>query len=159
MLWGEELLQRKKKKRKEDDAQDGETYHYYVYVLEANLAFQNGMVIPLLSEFLEFEQGDWENNKQDCENRAFKRFAKRLKDYFPKLPIMLLLEGLYPNGPIMACCLDNKWQFMIVLPDKSLPSVWEEYRSLMLQQPYHVHAQNWGVRHQRFRWVNQIEYY
>ncbi len=159
ILWSEKRLQRKKKKRKEDDAQGGETYHYYVYVLEANLAFQNGMVIPLLSEFLEFELGDWENNKQDCENRAFKRLTKRLKDYFPKLPIMLLLDGLYPNGPIMACCLENKWQFMIVLPDKSLPSVWEEYRRLMLQQPYHVHAQNWGIRHQRFRWVNQIEYY
>jgi len=159
VLWEEELLQRKKKKSKEDDEHDSLSYQYYVYVLEANLAFQNGMVVPLLSEFLEFEQGDKENNKQDCENRAFKRLAKRLKDYFPKLQIMLLLDGLYPNGPIMRCCLDNKWQFMIVLPDKSLSSVWEEYRSLMLQQPHHVHSQIWGIRHQRFRWVNQIVYY
>lgn len=159
LLWGEELLQRKKKKSKEEDAQDGVTYQYYVYVLEANLAFQNGMVIPLLSEFLEYEQGDKDNNKQDCENLAFKRLAKRLKDYFPKLQIMLLLDGLYPNGPIMSCCLENKWQFMIVLPDKSLPSVWEQYHSMMWQQPHHGYSQHWGIRHQQFRWVNQIEYY
>ena len=35
---------------------------YYVYVMEANLSFQNGMVIPLLSEFLKFEKGDINHN-------------------------------------------------------------------------------------------------
>ena len=58
------------------------------------------MVIPLLSEFLEYEHGDMENNKQDCEQRAFKRLAERLKTYFPRLPLLLLLDGLYANGPI-----------------------------------------------------------
>jgi hypothetical protein len=168
ILWCEHLLQRKKKKSKKEkqdisleaDEQSDDEYQYYVYVLEASLAFQNGMVIPLLSEFLEYEQGDMENNKQDCENRAFKRMAKRLKEYFPKLSIMLLLDGLYANGPIIECCLRNKWQFMIVLPDKSLPSVWEEYNSLRLlpQQSSQRYRQPWGGRHQSFQWVNQIEY-
>ena len=164
-LWCEQLLQRRIKKAKTsnnvDDGPEAEedTYQYYVYVLEANLAFQNGMVIPLLSEFLEYEQGDRENNKQDCEQRAFKRLAKRLKTYFPRLPIILLLDGLYANGPIMEQCQKNHWQFMIVLKNDSLSTVWEEYDSLLKLSPKNNAQMNWGVRKQTFKWVNNIEYY
>jgi len=43
---------------------------YYLYVMEANLAFRDGMRIPLMSEFLDYGQGDNEGEKQDCELRA-----------------------------------------------------------------------------------------
>ena len=76
----------------------------YLYVLEASLCFRNGMVIPLMSEFLEYESGDGEPRKQDCESKAFHRLAARIKQAFPRLPIVLLLDGLYPNGPIMERC-------------------------------------------------------
>ena len=35
---------------------------------------------------------------------ARKKLAERLKQYFPRLPVMLLLDGLYPNGPLMEQC-------------------------------------------------------
>ena len=184
VLWCEQLLQRKNKKGKSKgkdkdkdnsnptpdnkntdtetkekaEAEEQDNYQYYVYVLEANLSFQNGMVIPLLSEFLEYEHGDRENNKQDCEQRAFKRLAERLKTYFPRLPILLLLDGLYANGPIMAQCLQHHWQFMIVLKDESLSTVWEEFHSLLEYLPQNNYSRTWGTRRQQFQWVNQIEY-
>jgi hypothetical protein len=46
---------------------------------------------------------------------------KRLKQEFPKLPLTLLMDGLYANGPVMEVCRKNKWEFMIVLKDKSPP--------------------------------------
>ncbi|MBK7237642.1 MAG: hypothetical protein IPI02_19270 [Sterolibacteriaceae bacterium] len=46
-------------------------------------AFHNGMVIPLMSEFLDYQHGDTEQNKQDCELRAFHRLAERIKRPFP----------------------------------------------------------------------------
>src|ERR1700686_5430835 len=49
-----------------------------------------------------------------------------MKEYFPRLPILVLLDGLYPNGPVVELCRLYHWQFMIVLQDKSMPSVWEE---------------------------------
>ena len=49
---------------------------------------------------------------------------------FPRLPILVLLDGLYPNGPVMELCRLYHWQFMIVLQDDALPSVWEEVRGL-----------------------------
>ena len=36
----------------------------------------------------------------------------------------MLLDGLYPNGPLIALARQYQWQFMIVLPAKCLPLVW-----------------------------------
>lgn len=159
-LWDAECLERKvrSKKAEEDAEEQEEKKQYYVYVLEANLAFQNGMVIPLLSEVLSYTEGDDKKNKQDCEQRAFKRLAKRLKECFSHLPIMVLLDGLYPNGPVMELCRKNNWNFMIVLQDDSLPSVWEEIEKLKTLQRENRHRRTWADRKQLFRWVSDIDY-
>ena len=68
-LVSEQWLERKINKTENEQKQ------YYVYVLEANLALHNGIVIPLASEFLDYTQGDTDNNKQDCETKAFHRLA------------------------------------------------------------------------------------
>ena len=131
---------------------------YYVYVLEACLAFANGMVIPLMSEFLARSEGDGSTDTQDCEQKAFERLTARLKQRFPRLRVLLLLDGLYPNGPMMALCRRRRWQFMIVLQNSSLPSVWEEFEGLRQLQPENRRSQPWGNRRQHFVWVNEIEH-
>lgn len=140
-------------------------YQYYAYVLEAVLVFSNGMVLPFMSEFLENtpELEAIENDeewKQDCELKAFQRLAKRIKKRFPRLPITLLLDGLFANGPVIHLCQKNKWQFMIVLKDKSLPTVWEEVRGLMQldTQCENSSVRDWQDCRQQFQWVNGIEY-
>lgn len=150
-LWAEQRLQRIVGK--------DETRHpqYFVYVLEASLAFHSGLVIPLLSEFLEHARGDSEAQKQDCELRAFVRLSERLKASFPRLPILLLLDGLYANGPVMQRCRAYHWQFMIVLKDQDLSTVWQEFNALQALKPQGV-QQNWGKRRQHFTWVNDIDY-
>jgi hypothetical protein len=90
--------------------------------------------------------------------KAFYRLAARLQAYFPRLPMLLLLDGLYPNGPLMALCRQYGWQFMIVLPDKCLPSVWEEVEALKPRQAQNRNYQHWRGRQQRFWWVNDITY-
>jgi len=157
-LWDEHLLQRKTGPKVDPDSDEEQSYQYYVYVLEASLCFRNGMVIPLMSEFLAYETGDGEQRKPDCETKAFHRLAARIKKAFPRLPIMLLLDGLYPNGPIMERCRSYRWDFMIVLKDGSLPTVWEEYHSLRHEQEDNRIQQNWGERRQHFQWVNAIRY-
>jgi hypothetical protein len=153
--WDDECLARKVRSKKEADPAAEPEKTYYAYVLEANLAFANGMVIPLLSEVLSASQGDSQNNKQDCEQRAFRRLAQRLKQAFSHLPILILLDGLYANGPLMELCRQNNWDFMIVLQDGSLPSVWEEIEGLKKFQSANRCSQRWGNRHQQFWWVNE----
>ena len=60
----------------------------FVYLLGASLAFPNGLVIPLLSDFLEHASGDSEAQKQEGELHAFGRLSERLKTFFPRLPIL-----------------------------------------------------------------------
>lgn len=155
--WDERYLCRKRGK-------EGE-YQYYAYVLEAVLIFSNGMVLPLMSEFLEntteLERIESDEQwKQDSELKAFYRLAKRLKSEFPKLKLTLLLDGLYANGPVMETCLKNNWKFMIVLKDKSLPAVWQEVNGLIRLDTAeeHCHKRTWRRRKQTFRWANGIEY-
>ncbi len=45
-----------------------------------------------------------------------------------RLPIPLLLDGLYANGPVMQRGRGYHWQFMIVLGDQALSTVWQEVR-------------------------------
>jgi hypothetical protein len=153
VLWTEHCLER--------DVGKGDDTHmqYYVYVVEAGLAFAGGMTIPLMSEFLSYPQGDSGSTKQDCETKGFKRLAERLKREFSHLPIMLLLDGLYPTGPILELFRKNKWDYMIVLQDKSLPSVWEEYEGLKKLEEKNRFSTTWGDRRQSFTWINGIEYF
>ena len=132
---------------------------YYVYVLEANLVLSNGVSIPLMSEFLNYREGDNERDKQDCEQRGFFRLARRLKRAFPRLPIMLLLDGLFAGGPTMDRCRDYGWHFMIVLQDASLPQVWQECEGLSkLLEAEDRLKQRWADREQSFELFNQIDY-
>jgi hypothetical protein len=147
-LWDVSFQQRTVKKG------DSHVLQYYVYVVEANLVFHNGMSIPLLSEFLDYQEGDTDLQKQDCE-----RLTERLKKYFPKLRILLLLDGLYANGPIIEQAENLKMQYMIVLKDGSLPSVWEDANGLIKLLPKNQHTQIWGDREQHFWWANEIDYY
>ncbi|MEW6233679.1 MAG: transposase family protein [Chloroflexota bacterium] len=140
-------------------AEGSKRTQYYVYVLEANLMLANGISIPLMSEFLDYHKGDSEREKQDCEQRAFFRLAERLKAAFPRLPIMLLLDGLFATGPVMRCCRDYGWHFMIVLQDGSLPYVWQEYYGLKGYRTKEERlSQMWADRQQSFEWQNEIEY-
>ncbi len=151
-IWSEQCQERTVGK------EDQKRKQYYVYVLEASLAFQNGMTIPLMSEFLSYTEGDIERKKQDCEIKAFKRLARRLKSTFKRLPIILLLDGLYANGPVMEICHDYRWDYMIVLKDESLSTVWREYNALQGLEPQNLFKMKWGNRRQSFKWTNNIEY-
>lgn len=151
-IWSEECQERTVGK------DDKTKKQYYVYVLEASLSFHHGMTIPLMSEFLSYTEGDTDTQKQDCEIKAFKRLAIRLKSKFKRLPIMLLLDGLYANGPVMEICRKNHWDYMIVLKDKSLSTVWKEYDALQGLESQNRFKMKWGNRKQSFKWVNSIEY-
>lgn len=101
---------------------------YYHRVLEIKLVSESGLCFSLLSEFIE---NGGEDSKQDCELKAFYRLSRRLKETFPKLPVLLLADGIYPKGPVFALCREFNWKYIFVLQDKVLPSVWEDFEGLM----------------------------
>ncbi|MDA3867490.1 MAG: hypothetical protein PF489_12190 [Salinivirgaceae bacterium] len=79
----------------------------------------SGLAISLASEFIEnLHRSDYE--KQDCEQKAFGRLAVKIKKYFPRLPICILADGLYPNKTVFSICRGYNWGFIITLKDGNL---------------------------------------
>ena len=152
-LWAEECLQRTYNR-----GEESEYTQYYVYVLQASLAFSGGLSIPVMAEFLTYAGNGSEDSKQDCELKAFNRLAERLKKEFPALKIMLLMDGLYAKGPVVEQCEKYNWQYMIVLKDGALPTVIREFEALSKLEPTQRHSMTWNGRAQKFRWINGIEY-
>jgi len=131
---------------------------YQAYVLEAVLVGPHGVSLPLLFEFCENNPAAGPETKQDSEQKAFKRLAQRLKQAFPRVGFVPVMDGLYPNGPVMTLCRRYHWDFMIVLPDACLPTVWEEATGLHTLSPENQRRHRWGGREQLFWWVNGIDY-
>jgi hypothetical protein len=132
---------------------------YYHPVLEAKLLTSNGFAFSLMTEFIE-NPGD-KVTKQDCELKAFYRLAERLKIRFPRLPILLSMDGLFAGGPTFDLCRRYGWKFMIVLKDDDLLSVNEEFDALSKLQPENRLAWRTGKGaqiKQAFRWVDDIVY-
>lgn len=100
---------------------------YYHYVLEAKLIVGD-IVISIDSEFVENENENVE--KQDCELRAFYRMAKRIKEEYPKLPIMITGDALYTCEPVIQMCKENKWGYILRLKEERLKLLGEEIKGL-----------------------------
>lgn len=138
--------------------QNGKTLYYHP-VLEAKLLTSNGFAFSLMTEFIENPQD--QGTKQDCELKAFYRLAERLKTRFPRLPMLLCLDGLFAGGPTFDLCRRYGWKFMIVLKDNDLPSVNEEFEALSKLQPENHLVGHTGKQaqiQQAFRWADEIAY-
>jgi hypothetical protein len=132
---------------------------YYHPVLEAKLVTASGWVFSLLTEFIE-NPGE-HPTKQDCELKAFYRLAARLKERFPRLPLCLLLDGLFAGGPTFALCDQYAWKYLVTLQEADLSSVQEEFRTLAPLMPENqIHGRPNGPckLQQDFSWVNDIAY-
>ena len=115
-----------------------EAVNYHCDVLEAKIVLGESLVVSIASEFIENNgeeaegQKDLseERRKQDCETKAFRRLAWKIKKAFPRLPIILLADSLYASEPVMDTCRDNGWEFIIRYKTGSIPSIAEEYEKI-----------------------------
>jgi len=149
--WAEEPLVRHVGKDKQEQ--------YYVYALEAVVILDNGITLPLMTEFLNNRDYlDVFSNKQDSERKAFYRFAERIKKRFPKLKISVTMDGLYACGPVIKTCRDYGWDYMLVFKEGSMKDVWREALGLIRLTPENVMKSHYGDRNQVYRWINDVEY-
>lgn len=114
---------------------------YFHTVVEAKLIGDNGFCLSLATEWSE---NPAEYDKQDCELTAFQRLAEKLKRLYPRLPICLVADGLYPNQTFFRICEEQGWAWIVTFKDGNLPSVWE--RVLQRQALKHVRRREERVR-------------
>ncbi len=137
---------------------NGKTLYYHP-VLEAKLVTANGFAFSLMTQFI--ENTDPKADKQDCETKAFSRLAERLKARFPRLPICLLLDGLFADGPTMQICEDNRWRYLIVLRDDDLVNVHRSFKVAWASEKENHKRVRIGQQleiTQDYRWVNCLAY-
>ena len=135
---GDRKINDKCLERRYNKGTDQEKVNYHVDVLEAKIYFGSELVCSICSEFIEnngedaekYKSMSEESRKQDCEMKAFKRMAEKLKKDFPRLPIVLLMDSLYASKPVMDICKENKWDYIIRFKDGSIPYIAKEYEAI-----------------------------
>ncbi|MBT3353746.1 MAG: hypothetical protein HN402_02400 [Candidatus Scalindua sp.] len=134
---------------------------YTVYVLEAKIVCANGFSISIATEWIRNpEQGTYD--KQDCELKAFVRLAQKIKKLYPRMPILLLADGLYPNNTVFDICRNYGYHFIFTFKEGNLKSVWEEVNFLWRvtkdnTASWHFKKGNWWETH-NYRFINNIQY-
>lgn len=158
-LLGESYVEQHKELLLEHCEAEG-TERYFHNVLEAKLICENGFSISQGTEWI--ENPNKEFDKQDCESRAFKRLAEKIKGDFPRLPICIVADGLYPNEPFFKICQENGWGFVCAFKEGNLPTLREEINELKTynrgnQRKTEVRRADTKIINQ-FTWINQLDY-
>lgn len=133
------------------------------YALEAKLCCGNGFSISLGTVWLDSSEniGD---DKQDCELKAFKRLAAKLKKTYPRLPMTIVADSLYPNQTCFDICENNGWGYIFTFKDGCLKSIQDEVallRPLHLQQENKQEnsvVENKRIKKETFEFINGLEY-
>ena len=117
-------------------------------------------MFALMTEFMDVR--DPLRDKEDCELNAFLRLAERLHAEFPRLPICLVLDGLYPVEALFARCAAYQWKFIATHREGRQPIAWDEAVQTMMMSPGLVAT---GYRMgedgrvaQTLRWTHQVPF-
>jgi len=128
-------------KNKKGEVTSVEFYHY---VLEAKLVLHENLVFSICSIFVDNEDGipdekelyskeydepSYEKKKQNCELNAFQDLAAKLKGMFPKLPICITADALYPCKKVFEICRKNGWRYILRFKEGCIPTLYESYEA------------------------------
>jgi hypothetical protein len=146
--------------------QCGETTLYMHQVLEAKLIGPDGMVLSIATEFIDNRDAadtpadaGAEKRKQDCELKAMRRLAARLRQDFPQLPICVSGDSLHACGEGFQIAKDYNLSFIHVFKSGRMPALWQEFQDLLKLRPEQkVEVQTAQGVQQVYRWVNDLDY-
>ena len=124
------------------EIKEGKT-NWYIAMLELKLV-ANSMAISLMSEMIKNEDKKKENEteddiksknadeiKQDCELNASKRLLPNFKKKYPRLPIRIIADSLYPSESLIKMCEELEYEYIFVLKDKKMPTLTKEFLTLV----------------------------
>jgi hypothetical protein len=129
---------------------------YFHHVLEAKIVTANGFSLSLATEWIENPEGHF--NKQDCELKAFYRMAEMIKKEYPRLPICICLDSLYPNQNFFDICVTNQWGYITVLKLDRLKNLWKKISRLQHKTGKRTIQQDKKTVTQRYWFSNEIKH-
>lgn len=139
---------------------DSDQIQQYIYAIEANITLQNGLTIPLMTEYLTRENNTLipSDGKQDSETTAFERMAERVKKYFPRQKLVFLTDARYATQQVMGILHENKWEYIIRLPKRKLKDFAKTLNKTKLMSQSIPEQPAYRKRKQEFYWENDIVY-
>ena len=133
---------------------DGTT-QYFTSVIDAKLVTPSGLALTLATEILTNE-GHEDFDKQDCELKAFYRLVHKLRAFFPRTPMVLLVDSLYANQNAIRLIDAQRWKYVINFKEGSMPERFAEAQALMALQPENTLQAKFNNIPQTFRWINDL---
>ena len=104
----------------------------------------NKMAISIISEMIKNEDKRKENEteedvikkseeeiKQGCELNASKRLLPKFRKSYPRLPIRIIADSLYPSIGLIELCEKENVEYIFVLKDKKIPTLLKEFLTLV----------------------------
>jgi hypothetical protein len=147
--------------------QCGEQTLYCHQVLEGKLLGPAQTVLSLATVFIDNQHtqdspanASEEKRKQDCELKAARRLLEGLRREFPQLLLCLSLDALYACGAGFQLGKDFKVSLVIVFKPGSIPTLWQEFQTLLEMCPSNRLDRDEdedGWRHE-YRWVDELPY-
>ena len=105
---------------------------YYHQLMEGCIVHpDHKVVIPLAPEAIVRQDGC---TKNDCEKNALKRFLKNVKKDHPYLKLIIVLDGLYADGPTTRLIKSYGWHYIIIAKDGNHGSLIEAVDELDKQE-------------------------
>lgn len=129
------------------DKNGKEYQEYSSYVLEAKLIVGE-LVLSIGTEFVENEKEDIE--KQDCELKAFKRLADKIKKEYPRLKVIIGADALYASKTVIDICKEKGWRYIIRLKEGRIPTLYKEFKTI-------VEENNESIR-ENYEYVTGLDY-
>ena len=124
------------------ETKEGKTT-WYLSMLELKLV-ANNMAISVMNEIINNEDKKKKNEteeeiknksieelKQDCELNASKRLLPRFRQRYPRLPVRIIADSLYPSISLIELCEEENIEYIFVLKDKKIPTLLTEFLTLV----------------------------
>ena len=137
-------------------------------VLVFSFIFECGLKIPIYShpirakQVIGFETASEDSHKQECEIVALKFVLPIIREAFPRMKIILLLDGLYANRPVLRLAEEHRCGYIIVRKDGCLSLLAKDcdeqaaspnHKKNCVKQCRKVNKQGWYIE-QKYAWFN-----
>ena len=152
-----------------NETKDGNTT-WYLSMLELKLV-ANNMAISLMNEMIKNEDKKKENEteeeiknksieelKQDCELNASKRMLPRFRQTYPRLPVRIIADSLYPSIGLIELCEKENLEYIFVLKDKRIPTLLTEFLTLVSMSGGNREIKETKEQMVLTLWENDIDY-
>lgn len=137
---------------KKPSGSDGYRYHHMI--LQATLVHPDMReVLPLSLDFICNEDG---SAKQDCERNSARRLLQRIKKEHPRLPLIIVGDGLYSNQPFIEHCKDLNMSYILVAKPRDHKVLYQDIDSLRESNLLDTLTVKEKGRQYHYEWVNDV---